>query len=983
MSLAIHRIPYHLPWLPELARYLLADGAQGLHRDLVLLPAARAVDSLRHALLEVSNDDAVLLPDILTPDQLLAVIADRLDLAPPPVPDRLRAPLLAGALRDADWLHRRPETVEGMAEELLAILDELREHELDPAAPSGADEPLATRDLELLADAWRRYRGVVPRDGLDRRREAVDRLAADPVAPAVPPWQRVVVAGFVHLTPLWARLVRLVAERCPDGLLLVEGTVDDRDTLGRLLLALHADAAAPHHPLSPTRRVRELLGGEAEPPAPDPRPLRERLAAAGADALPPDLCQPCSDPEAESLHVARLVVEKLREEPTATITVATADRALARRIAAQLRDAGLDLDDTGGIPLSAHADGRLAWALLRCVVAGWTPRHLLELLTHPHVTLGRERGVHLARVRRFEQELLRGEVTAATPEGFRRRALEKDRLARLDGERSHTALVDDLAAALAPLATLRDRGRAPLADHVAALREAWERAAPRRPLSGDDDAPSLSALDGLLADLAATSGRFPALTGDEFASLLARLLRQQRIRQHRRRRLPVLVTGLLETRLERCDLLVLAGMNEDVFPGRLPRPLLPGPGWRREHGLPDWRHRLGMQAELLLRLLHGGQRVIVTWSREREGRPALPSPLVSRLLLTREEPPPTVPAAPLYRRAAPPLETIAVAQRAFASEPADVPLHVPGLLPSTLSHTAVNEYLGCPYRFLLGRLLRLREPERIIEQLEARDVGRIVHEALRAFLAPGGEGRAALAAGDGAAARAHLHRCLDEGFAAVAALPERALWLQFYGSLVPRIVEEELVRIRTWQPALLEVGFSFPLSALVPLLPDTAPPLPETAADIVMRGTIDRIDLDADGNVAILDYKTGKPPARKQVLAGKDLQLAIYALAVHLGEVEGLSGTPAVREAGYYRLSPDGVGQGKPVLVDPLDIGVLATRVTEVVAAIGADDAVFPLAPRARPDREPDVCRWCPYRGICRRQERELDEPLLAPEAAP
>jgi RecB family exonuclease len=46
---------------------------------------------------------------------------------------------------------------------------------------------------------------------------------------------------------------------------------------------------------------------------------------------------------------------------------------------------------------------------------------------------------------------------------------------------------------------------------------------------------------------------------------------------------------------------------------------------------------------------------------------------------------------------------------------------------------------------------------------------------------------------------------------------------------------------------------------------------------ICLIGKIDRVDQLPDGIIEIIDYKTGKKPAAKEL--ENDLQLAIYALA--------------------------------------------------------------------------------------------------------
>ena len=67
-------------------------------------------------------------------------------------------------------------------------------------------------------------------------------------------------------------------------------------------------------------------------------------------------------------------------------------------------------------------------------------------------------------------------------------------------------------------------------------------------------------------------------------------------------------------------------------------------------------------------------------------------------------------------------------------------------------------------------------------------------------------------------------------------------------------------------------------------------------AGSTLHGRADRIDRLPDGTLAVIDYKTGKPPSGAQVEEGFALQLGTLGLMVERGAFEGVAGTPdAVR----------------------------------------------------------------------------------------
>ena len=75
-----------------------------------------------------------------------------------------------------------------------------------------------------------------------------------------------------------------------------------------------------------------------------------------------------------------------------------------------------------------------------------------------------------------------------------------------------------------------------------------------------------------------------------------------------------------------------------------------------------------------------------------------------------------------------------------------------------------------------------------------------------------------------------------------------------------------------------------------------------------------RIDRLADGNLAIVDYKTGKAPATKAVNAGFALQLGLLGLIAEAGGFGGVEGLPRAHE--YWSLTKYGDKFGRCVRPD-------------------------------------------------------------------
>src|SRR5205085_4781818 len=64
----------------------------------------------------------------------------------------------------------------------------------------------------------------------------------------------------------------------------------------------------------------------------------------------------CASPQDEAVTIALLLRRSL-ETPAATAALVTPDRELARRVAAEMRRWGIDIDDSAGVPLNRTPPG--------------------------------------------------------------------------------------------------------------------------------------------------------------------------------------------------------------------------------------------------------------------------------------------------------------------------------------------------------------------------------------------------------------------------------------------------------------------------------------------------------------------------------------------------------------------------------------------------------------------------------------------------
>ena len=133
--------------------------------------------------------------------------------------------------------------------------------------------------------------------------------------------------------------------------------------------------------------------------------------------------------------------------------------------------------------------------------------------------------------------------------------------------------------------------------------------------------------------------------------------------------------------------------------------------------------------------------------------------------------------------------------------------------------------------------------------------------------------------------------------------------------------------------------------------------------DVLLRGSMDRVELDADGRVAVVDLKTGKTRPTAGVVAGHP-QLGLYQLAVRRGALDDVPRAagrpPGEAELVHLRLDatkdptqPSVQAKPAPDPEQPVDV--------ELPLAVAVERMVLEDFPPTPGDR----CGMCAYRSSC------------------
>lgn len=902
---AVFTIPTNRSFADSLVAGLIARYGRdplSLARGRILLPNNRAVRSITDAFVRASGSGLVfprLIPigDPELDERIGSALdpAEAEDPVPPAVDPLQRQLALAELVRSGG---ESAADAMRMAADLARTLDALLIEEIAPAAlaEAAADAPelaahwqISLDRLRAIAVQWPKRLEALGRVDLAERRNILLRRLAKRWASEPPPGFTV-AAGITTAAPAIAALLKRIAGMT-DGIVVLPGL-----SLPAVMPDEEWDALGPDelgrgeqsHPQYHLKRLLDQIGvaraevrrwprlgiGTSSPQRAravanamtsaefsekwtELKPAGRRLTGIVSAVLP--------NAAAEAQAVA-LAIRRALELPAQTVALVTPDRALARRVSALLGRWGIEADDSAGRPLSELPSGTLLLGIAAAMAEELAPVPLLALLKHPLVARGEASRLEWVDDVRLLDLALRGPRPAVGLDGLDRHFAAQE---REGGPSGCEAAWKRIRPKLEPL-DRHGREPLPLAQLTAKLAAAVEALAGDNAWRGQDGRLAAELVAELQASLE------PArliVERDDWVPILRQLLESRSVRPPYGGHPRVFIWGVLEARLQQADVMILGGLNEGVWPALPASDPWLAPKIRANLGLPGLEYRIGLSAHDFASAL-GAPRVLITRARRDARSPTIASRFwlrleammggrlprdipLERITAALDDPGPPVPVG--RPEPAPPKE-----QR-----------------PDRISVTAVDRLRADPFAFYAQAILKLRTLDPVDADHTAAWKGSAVHKTLQRWLEEDEcepdrlRGRAeALLAGE------TIHPML------------RALW-------APRLLEAI-----DWIAALERQNRAEgrrPLKAEI---------TGQTAiAGILVHGRADRIDRLADGGIAIVDYKTGKPPRQKAVDAGFALQLGLLGLIGRAGGFEGVAGEPEAFE--YWSLTRHNGSFGK------------------------------------------------------------------------
>ncbi len=929
-------IPAHRPFLEDLAAgvwsALAPNGPEALAEATVLVPTRRAARSLAEAFLKASAAKAVLLPQIRTLGDLdedeapFETTGAALDL-PPAIGAARRRFELAGLVVEHQHLLERILGAGGALELADALAGFLDSWQIEEAGDAAAVETLVEGDLaqhwrvsadflNIALQVWPARLAELGMMDLAARRVALLRRLAERWREA-PPAQVMIAAGSTGSAPASADLLTALAG-APCGCVVLPG----------LDASLADDAWAEvgeQHPQGAMKRLLERAGmarGDVrawDPAAETGAAGRWRRRLINEALRPPERTAdwlrviadlraeaPGADPVAEGLDglsiitarteeeaaaAAALLLREALETPGRTAALVTPDAALARRVSARLTRWGVSADSSAGQPLASAPAAVLASLAARLIADPADPVALLGIVKHPLTRLGLADDEIATARRPLEQWGLRG----ARPGGWDglnarlQQALEDARSAAPPSERRiaglakaielATAAREALCLAEAPYtgetSTPGEAARA-LVQALEALAAPTSGAGPGELWAGQGG----EALGALLASLIDDGEALPEVTRAAFAELLDDLLARELVRPGGASHPRLRILGVLEARLVRADVLVLAGLEEGVWPAPAPTdPFLSRP-MRERLGLPAPERRIGLSAHDFAQAACA-PRVTLIHSERRGGAPAVASRWLWRLRTLASGAgvePPDRPEILAWARAldaplADPPEALKTAPRPRPAPPV-------AARPRTLPVTSVEQWVRDPYGLYARRILKLRPLARPDEPVEALARGTAIHKAFETF------------------ARDHPEALPDGAHDLFAALLMQEL--RKAGMPDARLAREHALATNV-APWVMDFERRRRPGARLVVETEGALSFDAPGGRFTLTARPDRIEART-GGADVIDFKTGTPPSKKMVQAGLAPQLTLTGAILAEGGFADL-GVMSPGELLYVRVS--------------------------------------------------------------------------------
>ena len=582
-----------------------------------------------------------------------------------------------------------------------------------------------------------------------------------------------------------------------------------------------------------------------------------------------------ADHQDEEAKIIALILRSfLEENHKGQAALVTLDRSLSKRVTQNLKRWDIEIDDSAGNMLNVTSSGVFLNLILDYLFSKDDPVKLIALLKHPLAQLGISKDKKHALLYRLEVKYLRDQ-------SFQGDLFKLKDILSEDGEGDLVALIDQILSAFYDLMDLASKETSSLAlyldRHLSAAIKLSQNEQGDFTLWEQEESEEIA---NFFTSVETQANSFGALNFHDYMTLIQELLAIEPIRVKYGMTERISILGPMESRLQKFDLVIMGGLNEGSWP-----PDVSGDPWmsrqmRAEFGLSPLEQRIGISAHDFAQLF-ASKEVYLTRAQKVGGSPAVASRWLERfeaiLLATdldqkwREE-------APTWRAWAKALHH--AEQTDMLAPPAPKPPI--SKRPRRLSVTEIEKWRRNPYQIYARHILKLKPIEPFAVINDHREKGTIFHDIFEQFIKaypaalPQNAGQLLLEAGKSSFGELLLNPRIQ------------TFWWGRFEKIADWFLKTQFERLAQG----IKVQAVEAKGSLI---------LKTERGNFELVARADRIDLLPYENYEVIDYKTGAPPPKIDMVSGFAPQLLLEAIML---EKDAFEGIPAkeVTQMSYWHL---------------------------------------------------------------------------------
>ncbi|MEO5645436.1 MAG: PD-(D/E)XK nuclease family protein [Bacteroidia bacterium] len=425
------------------------------------------------------------------------------------------------------------------------------------------------------------------------------------------------------------------------------------------------------------------------------------------------------------------------------------------------------------------------------------------------------------------------------------------------------------------------------------------------------------------------------------------------------------IMGVLETRTLDFENVILLSANENILPAGKAQHSFILYDLRKYFNMPVWDDKDAVSAYHFYRLMQRSRNIVIVHNTDQElfGNREK-SRFVTQLLYELPVANKNIKIEEVVFDAGLPATDIAP-ELIIIPKTGTIPAKMEELSAQGLSPSLLNTYRNCSLQFYFHYIAHLREPDEVKETIGADTLGTIIHKSLDEIYRP--QLGQLLSADFFDAARKKVPHTVEAAFAQFYSAEESSYGKNLLAKKIAvRYLEEYFKR----EKKNLQTNLSG-----IPHVSELETELEFTVEvngkKVRLKGQADRID-KTDYLVTLIDYKTGKTEKKElkvkewidistNASIGKSFQLLMYAWLYSRMKGNTLpvsSGIVSFRKLsdGFMNVStPDGE------FILPQTLDYFEKALFELLNELFDPEKTFSQT------EDPDICRLCDFKGICRR----------------